>query len=214
MTSDVEFHPSGSRSDGAAPTEGERLPAAARREQLLAVGRQVFAENGFHDTAMTDMAKAAGVTKPVLYQHFDSKRDLYGAILRDVGDTLTEAVFAAAMSAESPREQVSSGVGAAVDFVAKNPYGFQVLLAAGSSSDPEFVSIAQGWRNSMADQIAALIVVEGMSRSHQEALAYGVVGMVESMMSRWLSSPEPELDADQLAADLTALAWSGLRGLS
>ena len=66
----------------------------------------------------------------------------------------------------------------------------------------------------MADQIAALIVVEGMVRAHQVALAYGVVGMVESMMSRWLRAPETDLNADQLAADLTALAWSGLRGLS
>ncbi len=214
MSSEVEFHPSGSKSDGGSPTEGERLPAAARREQLLAVGRQVFAEKGFHDTTMTDMATAAGVTKPVLYQHFDSKRELYGAIVRDLGDSLTESVFAAAMSADGPREQVSSGVRAAVEFVDRNPYGFQVLLTAASSSDPEWRRIAQGWRNSMADQIAALIVVEGMVRVHQEALAYGVVGMVESMMSRWLSSPEPALDADQLAADLTALAWSGLRGLS
>jgi AcrR family transcriptional regulator len=214
MTENNGRHPSGSRSDGAAPTDGERLPAAARREQLLAVGRQVFAENGFHDTAMTDMAKAAGVTKPVLYQHFDSKRALYGAILSDVGDQLTEQVFTAAMSAEAPRDQVSSGVNAAVQFVARNPYGFQVLLAAGASSDPEWQQIAHGWRRSMADQIASLIVVEGIDRAHQLALAYGVVGMVESMMDYWLNADNPELDADQLAADLTSLAWGGLRGLA
>jgi len=207
-------HPSGSRSDGAPPTDGERLPAAERREQLLAVGRQVFAKNGYHDTAMTDIARAAGVTKPVLYQHFDSKRALYGAILSDVGDRLTEVVFTAAMSAEGPREQVSSGIHTAVEFVADNPYGFQVLLAAGSSSDPEWYRIAQGWRNSMAEQIAALIVVEGMVQAHQEALAYGVVGMVESMMGRWLDHEDRKLDESQLADDLFALAWSGLRGLS
>ena len=210
----TDLHPSGSRSDGAAPTDGERLPAAARREQLLAVGRQVFASKGFHDTAMTDMARAAGVTKPVLYQHFDSKRDLYGAILTDVSDHLTEAVFTAAMAGEGPRGQVSSGVHAAVEFVAQNPYGFQVLLAAGSSNDEEWQRIAHGWRNSMADQIAELIVVEGMSRSQQLALAYGVVGMVESMASYWLAADTPELDANQLADDLTALAWGGLRGQS
>ncbi len=210
----LNIHPSGPNSDGAAPTDGERLPAAERRQQLLAVGRQVFAENGYHDTAMTHMAKAAGVTKPVLYQHFDSKRELYGAILTDVGDRLTETVFGAALQADGPRDQVRMGIQAAVKFVAANPYGFQVLLAAGSSSDDEWHRIAQVWRNSMAQQVAELIVVDGMTRAHQEALAYGFVGMVESMMSRWLEDEDRQLDADQLADDLTALAWSGLRGLS
>lgn len=206
-------HPSGSPSDGAAPTDGQRLPAARRREQLLAVGRQVFAERGFHGAAMTDVAERAGVTKPVLYQHFDSKRALYGCILADVGDRLRDLVLAAAMAADSPREQVNAGVQAAVEFVAANPYGFQVLLAARSSADSEWRSLAQGWRNSMAQSIAVLIVVDGMSSAHQEALAYGVVGMVESMMSAWLEADNPALDAEQLSADLATLAWSGLRGL-
>lgn len=213
MSAGLDPHPSGSRSDSAAPTDGRRLPAAERREQLLAVGRQVFAENGYFGAAMTDVAERAGVTKPVLYQHFESKRALYGAILADVGEGLRHGVFTAVEVVESPRQQVSAGVDAAVKFVVSNPYGFQVLLAANSSTDDEWRELAQRWRNSMASQIAALIVVEGMSPAHQHALAYGVVGMVESMMSAWLSADNPSLDADQLSADLAALAWSGLRGL-
>jgi AcrR family transcriptional regulator len=153
------------------------------------------------------------VTKPVLYQHFESKRALYGAILADVSEGLHNGVFTAVKAADSPRHQVSAGVDAAVKFVASNPYGFQVLLAANSSTDSEWRELAQRWRNSMADQVAALIVVEGMSSAHQHALAYGVVGMVESMMNAWLNAENPSLDADQLSADLAALAWSGLRGL-
>ena len=65
-----------------------RLPASARREQLLAVGLEVFARQGFHGTSMNDVAEAAGVTKPVLYQHFASKRELYLALLDDVGRQL------------------------------------------------------------------------------------------------------------------------------
>lgn len=209
----LDPHPSGTPSDGAAPTEGQRLPAAQRRDQLLAVGRQVFAERGFHGTAMTDVAERAGVTKPVLYQHFQSKRALYATILSDVGDRLRDAVLAAALAADTPREQVNAGVRAAVQFVAANPYGFQMLLTARSSADAEWRGLAQVWRDSMATAIAALIVVEGMSAAHQEALAYGVVGMVESMMSAWLEAENPALDADQLSADLATLAWSGLRGL-
>ena len=69
-----------------------RLPAARRRRQLLEVALRVFAEQGFYVTSMSDIADAAGVTKPVLYQHFASKRELYGQILAEVGNQLQEAI--------------------------------------------------------------------------------------------------------------------------
>ena len=69
-----------------------RLPAAERREQLLTVAVDVFASNGFHKTSMNDVAEAAGVTKPVLYQHFDSKQDLYLALLDEAGNRLRSAI--------------------------------------------------------------------------------------------------------------------------
>ena len=65
-----------------------RLPADQRRQQLLDVARDVFAERGFHATSMDEIAEAAGVTKPVLYQHFPSKRSLYVELLTDTGDQL------------------------------------------------------------------------------------------------------------------------------
>ncbi len=108
---------------------------------------------------------------------------------------------------------MTSGVDAAVQFVGQNPYGFQILLAAKNSTDDEWRHLAHRWRQSMATQIGALIAVEGMKPAHQEALAYGVVGMVESMMGSWLDAENPELDADAMSTDLAALAWSGLRGL-
>ena len=76
-----------------------RLPAPARREQLLAVGLEVFARQGFHGTSMNDVADAAGVTKPVLYQHFASKRELYLALLDEVGRELLEAIAKATAGA-------------------------------------------------------------------------------------------------------------------
>ena len=71
-----------------------RLSAAARREQLLGVAVDVFARTGYHDTSMNDVAEAAGVTKPVLYQHFESKRDLFQALLDDVGARMLHAIRA------------------------------------------------------------------------------------------------------------------------
>ncbi len=85
-----------------------RLPAARRRRQLLDTARAVFAERGFHSTSMNDIADAAGVTKPVLYQHFSSKRDLFREVLEDVGGRLEETIAKAAAGAPGPREQVEA----------------------------------------------------------------------------------------------------------
>ncbi|HEY4378100.1 MAG TPA: helix-turn-helix domain-containing protein, partial [Acidimicrobiales bacterium] len=69
-----------------------RLPAHERRPQLLAVATAVFAEHGFHGASMNQVAEAAGVTKPVLYQHFRSKRELYRELVEDVGVRLEDAI--------------------------------------------------------------------------------------------------------------------------
>ena len=82
-----------------------RLTANARREQLLEVALASFARAGYHETSMNDVADAAGVTKPVLYQHFESKRELYQALLDDVGERLVAAITEATTGIESGREQ-------------------------------------------------------------------------------------------------------------
>ena len=86
-----------------------RLSAVNRREQLLAVALSTFARAGYHETSMNDVADAAGVTKPVLYQHFESKRDLYQALLDDVGHRLVTAVTSATADAETVGSAPSAG---------------------------------------------------------------------------------------------------------
>ena len=86
-----------------------RLSAVDRREQLLAVALSTFAGAGYHETSMNDVADAAGVTKPVLYQHFESKRDLYQALLDDVGHRLVTAVTSATADAENGRQRTEHG---------------------------------------------------------------------------------------------------------
>ena len=85
-----------------------RLPAARRRQQLLDVALRVFGEQGFHPASMNDVAEAAGVTKPVLYQHFRSKRDLYREVLTDVGAQLLDAITKATTAAAGRRTSRSS----------------------------------------------------------------------------------------------------------
>ena len=98
-----------------------RLPAEQRRTQLLEVAIEVFAERGFHATSMDDIAEAAGVTKPVLYQHFPSKRALYRELLDDVDRQLTERLVVATAGATSGRERVQEGFAAYFRFVADAP---------------------------------------------------------------------------------------------
>lgn len=189
-----------------------RLPAARRRRQLLDTALAVFAERGFHGTAMNDIADAAGVTKPVLYQHFRSKRELYREVLDDVGGRLEETIAKAAAGAPGPREQVESGFGAYFRFVAGEQHAFQVLFGGDTRRDPEFTRQAAATEASIAAAIAALIDIPGIDADHQSLLAHGLVGLAEGTSRRWLADGCRE-DPAVLAAQVAELAWAGLRGI-
>jgi len=189
-----------------------RLPAAERRDQLLATALATFADHGYHQASMNGIAEAAGVTKPVLYQHFGSKRELFLEVLREVGDELRERVRLATLGAPTPHQQVLRGFEAWFGWVDEQRDGFTVLFAGDVRRDPEFLAEASKVEGQIADNIADLIVVEGLSDERRRLLAYGIVGLGESSCRRWLAK-EIELDADDLAAQVAELAWAGLRGL-
>jgi AcrR family transcriptional regulator len=139
-----------------------RLPAARRRRQLLEVALEVFADRGFHVASMNHVAEAAGVTKPVLYQHFRSKRDLYREVLTDVGQQLLDEISKATAAAASPREQVELGFEAYFRFVHRSPAAFRVLFGGGTRRDEEFAAQVAQVEAAVAQEIAALIDVEGL----------------------------------------------------
>ena len=190
-----------------------RLPAAERRRQLLDTAVRVFAETGFHETTMHQIAETAGVTKPVLYQHFASKRDLYLAVLEDVGDRVRAAVLDAAATATTPRGQVETGFQAYVQAVVDDRWGFRLLFSGVNRQDPEFNAVSSRAEALMAGSIAELIAVEGMPHEHRLVLAYGLVGLAEGMSRSWLAGAST-VTPQELARDMAALAWAGLRGLN
>jgi AcrR family transcriptional regulator len=190
-----------------------RLPAAQRRRQLLRIARQVLARRGFYETTMAEIADSAGVTKPVLYQHFTSKRDLYTAVLQDIGERLLSAVLSAAAEAETPRQQVHLGFEAYVRFVEDDTEGFQILFCGTSRQDGEWATITGEVEHSIAQGIADLIDVPEISTAHRQALAHGIIGMAEGMMRYWQTGRDRELERDDLIHDLSALTWGGLRSL-
>ncbi len=189
-----------------------RLPAAERREQLLHTAVAVFAEHGFHATSMNDVAEAAGVTKPVLYQHFSSKRELFIELLADIGAELRETIAKATADAAGPRQQIEDGFRAYFRFVDEQTDSFKVLFGSGARRDPEFASFARNVEASIADAIAELIVIGGEPVSHGLTLAHSIVGMTEAASRYWLAH-DREPDVDTLASQLSQLAWSGLRGI-
>ena len=118
-----------------------RLGPDERRRQLLDVACVEFAERGFHATAMDDLALAAGVTKPVFYQHFPSKRALFVAVLEDVGGRLLEVLTAATASARTGRARVEEGFSAYFRFVENDRAAFRLLFGASARNDPEFADV-------------------------------------------------------------------------
>ena len=189
-----------------------RLSAVDRREQLLEVALRTFACAGYHETSMNDVADAAGVTKPVLYQHFESKRDLYQALLDDVGHRLVTAVTTATSDAQNGRERTERGFRAYFRWVADNREAFVLLFGGGSRVDPEFAEAVRRVTAEAADAIAPLIDV-GLDPDHQLTLAHAIVGMSEAASRRLVERGEA-FDPDVVADQLGTLAWAGLRAFT
>ncbi|MEM7323216.1 MAG: TetR/AcrR family transcriptional regulator [Actinomycetota bacterium] len=192
---------------------GSRLPAAERRRQLLSVARAVLAQNGYHSTTMTDIANGAGVTKPVLYQHFKSKRDLYRTVLEDIGARLEAAIVESVSAASAPRDRAEAGIRAYAKFVEEDADGFDLLFSGTNRQDAEWAAITRTVEQSLAHAIASMIDVPAISGQRREILAHGIIGLAESMMRFAKAEPDMVYNQDQLARDITALTWSGLRGL-
>ncbi len=190
-----------------------RLPAQERREQLLRVSLEVFAAKGFHATSMNDIADSAGVTKPVLYQHFMSKRDLFIELLAQIGTDLRGTISKATANAGGPRQQIEQGFRAYFMFANEYTSAFTVLFGSGARRDPEFASFASAVEQSIADTISELIVVEGQPAEHSLLLANSIVGMTEAATRHWLAH-ERQPDVDTLAQQISQLAWSGMRGIA
>lgn len=190
-----------------------RLPAVHRRRQLLDVALEHFAARGYYGTSMEELADAAGVTKPVLYQHFRSKRALYRELLEDVGGRLLEDIAKATAAAAGPRQQVEAGFAAYFRFVADRESAFRLLFGGARSAraDHDFADVVRRVEDAIAEAIAALIDAD-IDDGHRRLLAYGVVGLAEGTGRHWLRSGRadaPELLARRIA-DLT---WAGLRGV-
>jgi len=189
-----------------------RLPADQRRQQLLDVARERFSRQGFHATSMDEIAEAAGVTKPVLYQHFPSKRALYVELLEETGRQLLALLAEATSRAATGRERVELGFRAYFRFAIGDRASFRLLFGTSIRSDPEFARIVEEILDAVVETISTLIEIPG-SDEQRVILANALLGMAEAVGRRALQESQSGVDGDTLAQWIAEFAWFGLRGV-
>ena len=190
-----------------------RLTAEARRAQLLSVAREVFAEDGYPGAAMEKIAQRAGVTKPVLYQHFEGKKELYLALLDSDMSRLLAQVSGAIESAHDNPSRIRKGLAAYFNYIEANVDSFRLLFRETMGADPEFRESIDRFHDAAATSIGAIIADEtGKSLELAELLARGIMGMSEAAATWWLDRKQ-EIEKEELVESLAELAWRGLAAL-
>lgn len=184
-----------------------------RRRQLLNVACDVFADRGFSATIMDDVAYAAGVTKPVLYQHFDSKRALFIAVLEDCGERLISSILNATKEGETLREQMVKGFTAYFSFVRNDDAGFRLLFGASARNDTDFAEVTNRVLEHFADAVTSLII-EDIPQEERRLIAHALIGMAESAARYTYLCGEQTISDEDLHTWVSDLAWKGMRGIT
>ena len=189
-----------------------RLPRGARRLQLLRAAQDVFVAQGFHAAAMDDIADRAGVSKPVLYQHFPGKRELYLALLEEQVDELTDRVREAMAGTEDNRARVDGAVGAYFDFIDAEGEAFRLVFESDLRNDADVRRLADRGAQQCIEAIAEVIAVEtGADPERALLLSAGMTGLAETSARWWLAS-KGTVSRDEAVALMSSLAWRGMSG--
>lgn len=194
---------------------GQRLPRSQRRAQLLEAAHSVFVSQGYHAAAMDDIAERAGVSKPVLYQHFPGKLDLYVALLDRHCETLEQLVrdALAQPSDESNRSKVDATIDAYFDFVTRDDAAFRMVFESDLTSVPAVRSRLDAVEMTCADAIAEVIMADsGLDEERALLLGTALAGMAQVTARHWLAQ-QGEVSRAEAAQLIGALAWRGIGAL-
>jgi AcrR family transcriptional regulator len=199
----------------AEPQTKRRMRAPERRRQLLDVARKVFGRRGYHTVTMDAVAREAGVTKPILYDHFPSKRELYLALLEADLANLKERLQEALESRAGNRERIRGSFQAYFDFVDDHAEGFRLLMQEAVGGEREFRDMVGRFRDGVLTQVTDVIVREskgGLDRERAEDVALGLIGMAELAALQDPGAPKEE--RRRTVDTLVRLAWRGISGLT
>jgi len=191
---------------------GVRLRKDERRVQLLAAATGVFVSNGYHATVMDDIAERAGVSKPVLYQHFPGKLELYLALLETHADALVRRVRGVIEDTTDNRQRVHNAVGAYFDFVDSDGEAFRLVFESDLRNQSVVLEIVERAHAACVEAIAQAVVADaGLDADGARLVAVGVAGISEHSARSWLATQRAVPKADAVALVAT-LAWKGLAG--
>lgn len=189
-----------------------RMTGQERREQLLDVARSLFAERGYDATAIEEIANRAGVSKPVVYEHFKGKEGLYAVVVDREMQRLFDRVVGA-LDARHPRRLLGQAAEAFLAYIEEEPDGFRVLvrdspIATDTGGLASLIGdVATRVEDIMAEQFRRRGYDPGLAPLYSRAL----VGMVALVGGWWMESRKPDREA--VAAHLVNLAWNGLSHL-
>jgi AcrR family transcriptional regulator len=189
-----------------------RLPRGARRLQLLRAAQDVFVAQGFHAAAMDDIADRAGVSKPVLYQHFPGKRELYLALLEEHVSVLADRVAEAMGRTDDNRERVDAAVGAYFEFIDSEGEAFRLVFESDLRNDADVRAIVDRGTGVCVEAIAEVIAADtGADPERALLLAAALTGLSETS-ARWWLPRKGTVSRDEAVALISALAWRGISG--
>ncbi|GGP66145.1 MULTISPECIES: TetR/AcrR family transcriptional regulator [Streptomyces] len=189
-----------------------RMTGAERREQLLDIGRTLFAERGFEGTSVEEIAAKAGVSKPVVYEHFGGKEGLYAVVVDREMRRLLDMVTGA-LTAGHPRELLEQAAFALLDYIEKSTDGFRILVRDSpvAQSTGTFASLISDIATQVEDILGLEFKARGFDPKLAPLYAQALVGMVALTGQWWLDVRKPR--KAEVAAHLVNLAWHGLDGL-
>ena len=197
-----------------------RLDTDERRAQLLALGRQAFAERAYDEVSIDDIARAAGISKGLLYHYFPTKRDLYVAGLREIGAELIAKTTDVPQDL-APIDRMRAGIDAYLDFVSGQAHAYIALIRGGIGSDPEVVQVLEDTRSRLIDQILDRAGSSPMAPMVGHPLfrlaVRGWIGFVEAATTDWLVAPAGDRTAlrdlllDMLMSSLRAVGVAETR---
>ena len=184
-----------------------------RREQLLDIGRRLFAEKGFEGTSVEEIATRAQVSKPVVYEHFGGKEGLYAVVVDREIAVLLDAITGALLSEGRPRQLLERAALALLDYIESSTDGFRILVRDSpvAQSTGTFASLISDVASQVEHILAAEFKRRGLESKNAPMYAQMLVGMVALTGQWWLDSRRPK--KTDVAAHLVNLAWNGLSGL-
>jgi AcrR family transcriptional regulator len=192
-----------------------RMRAPERREQLLEVARKVFGRRGYHTVTMDAVAREAGVTKPILYDHFPSKRELYLSLLEADLANLKERLGEALETSKGNRERIRGSFQAYFDFVDDHAEGFRLVMQEAVGSERESREKVFRFRDEVLEQVTEVIARESrgnLDRREAADVALGLIGMVETVAQRDAGAAKEQ--RAKTVDTLVRLAWRGITGLT